>query len=75
MEQSESVMSKRTAKQFSQCREVVQEVMDFGVNELMILQIINLLALELDNRVAIIEISDIVKKYLTSDDNQSDLIL
>ena len=75
MEQSESVMSKRTAKQFSQCREVVQEVMDFGVNELMILQIINLLALELDNRVAIIEISDIVKKYLISDDNQSDLIL
>ena len=76
MEQNDSAMSKRTANKLSQCREIVNEVMNFGVNEFMILQIINLLSLELDSREALIEISDIVKKYLPSDDDdKKDLIL
>ena len=76
MEQNETVMSKRTANQLSQCRDIVKEVMDFGVNEFMILQIINLLSLELDNRDALVEISSGIKEYLPSDDDgQNDLIL
>tara|TARA_R110002060_G_scaffold9297_1_gene13870 strand:- start:247 stop:477 length:231 start_codon:yes stop_codon:yes gene_type:complete len=76
MEHNETAMSKRTAKQLSQCREIVQEVMNFGVNEFMILQIVNLLSLELDDRDALTEVSEVVKKYLPSDDNdKKDLIL
>tara|TARA_R110002060_G_scaffold4099_2_gene6420 strand:+ start:232 stop:462 length:231 start_codon:yes stop_codon:yes gene_type:complete len=76
MEQNESVMSKRTANQLVQCRDIVNEVMNFGVNEAMILHIMNLLSLELDNRSALTEISNVVKKYLPSDnEEQKDLIL
>jgi hypothetical protein len=72
---SESVMSKRTAKQLRECREIVKEIRDFGINEFMTLQIINLLSLELESREAMIEISEAAKKYLPDEDQQSDLIL
>jgi hypothetical protein len=72
---SESVMSKRTAKQLRECREIVKEIREFGINEFMTLQIINLLSLELESREAMIEISEAAKKYLPDEDQQSDLIL
>jgi hypothetical protein len=68
-------MSKRTAKQLRECREIVKEIRDFGINEFMTLQIINLLSLELESREAMIEISEAAKKYLPDEDQQSDLIL
>jgi len=74
MENHESFMSKRTANQIGKCRDIVKEITNFGVNEFMVLQIINLLALELENRDALVEICDTTKKYLPSD-NEQDLIL
>ena len=74
MENHESFMSKRTANQVGKCREIVKEITSFGVNEFMVLQIISLLALELENRDALVEICDTAKKYLPSD-NEQDLIL
>jgi hypothetical protein len=68
-------MSKRTAKQLREGREIVKEIRDFGINEFMTLQIINLLSLELESREAMIEISEAAKKYLPDEDQQSDLIL
>lgn len=72
---TERLLSKRTAKQLRQCRDIVQEVLDFGVDEFMRLQIINLLALELENRDALVGICDVVKEYLPADDQETDLIL
>ena len=72
---SEQAMSKRTAKHLRDCREIVREIREFGINEFMTLQIINLLSLELENRDAMIEISDAAKKYLPDEDQQKDLIL
>jgi len=75
MVQTESVISKLTAKRMGQCREIVKEINSFGTNEFMILQIINLLALELENREALVEICDVVKKHLLTEDQTKDLIL
>ena len=75
MKHRENRMSKREAGQVGKCREIVKEITDFGVNEFMVLQIINLLALELENRDALIEICDTTKKYLSSDNETQDLIL
>jgi hypothetical protein len=75
MEQTESVMSKLTARRLNQCRDIVKEINNFGINEFMILQIINLLALELEDREALIEICDVIKKHLPTEDQTKDLIL
>ena len=75
MEQTESVISKHAAKQLNQCRDIVKEVLNFGVNEFMILQIINLMAWELENREALIEVCNTVKKYLPTEHEETDLIL
>ena len=75
MEQTESIISKHEAKQLNQCRDIVKEVLNFGVNEFMILQIINLMALELENREALIEVCNTVKKYLPTKHEETDLIL
>lgn len=38
------------AKDSSKCREIVSEIMNFGVSQTQILQVINLLSMELENR-------------------------
>jgi hypothetical protein len=43
------------------CREIVREIIDFGVNESQKLQIIYLLSLELESRDKMIGISNLVK--------------
>ena len=75
MEQNNRVMSKRTANQLNKCRDIVKEIKDFGVNELMTLQIINLLAIELENREALIEICGIVKRYLPADRSKKQILI
>jgi len=71
----EQLLSRRAAKQLGQCRDIVKEVLDFGVDEYMRLQIINLLALELENRDALVKICGIVKEYLPADDRETELVL
>tara|TARA_Y100000034_G_C6692645_1_gene305046 strand:- start:302 stop:541 length:240 start_codon:yes stop_codon:yes gene_type:complete len=45
-------------------REIVKEILDFGINQQQILRTIYLLSLELENREAMMEISSSLKKYL-----------
>lgn len=49
------------ADQSLACRKIVDEILRFGVNQKQILQIINLLALELEDRQALEDITCIVK--------------
>jgi len=44
-----------------QCREIVREIVDFGVSEAQKLQIIYLLSLELEDRNKMLGISELVK--------------
>ena len=46
-----------------QAREIVKEISDFGVSQDQIFQIIHLLALELENREAMVELSSLAKEY------------
>ena len=45
---------------FEKTRNIVKEIIDFGVNQKEILKIVELLALELENRSLMLEILDIV---------------
>ena len=50
----------------AECREILREVMDFGIRQDQVLQLIFLLALELENREAMLAISNIAKDYKES---------
>ena len=45
-------------------REIVQEIINFGVSQHQLLKVIKLAALELENRDAMCDITNIVNKYL-----------
>ena len=49
----------------SKCRSIVKEIIKFGVNEQQKIDIIYFLTLELENRVLIENISQIIKKHRT----------
>jgi hypothetical protein len=63
------------AKEIQASRDVVKSILDFGVNEVQKMHIISLLALELDNRQAMIDIRAAVKQNMPDffQDNQSKL--
>ena len=46
-------------ERIQQCREIVKEVLDFGVTEEQKIQIIYLLSLELENRDSMLELSKV----------------
>jgi len=50
--------SERAAEESIVCREIVKKIMDFGVNEQQKIQIMNLIALELENREDMIRITE-----------------
>ena len=62
-------------KEISACRNIVNEIMNFGVSQDQILQIIYQLALELENREHLTEIICLVKKLKENIDVQSEEIL
>jgi len=66
--------SERDAKESIVCREIVQKILDFGVNERQKLQIIGLIALELENREDMIQITEIVKS-IREDEKPSQKLL
>ena len=49
-----------------QCREIVKEIIDFGVDEYQKMKIIELLALELESRECLKSVTSATKKYLDS---------
>ena len=54
----------KTAKDSRVAREIVSEVLNFGVSQQQILRVAYLLSLELENKDAMINISNCVKEYL-----------
>ena len=65
------------ANDLLKCRQVTSEILNFGVSQDQILQIIYLLSLELEDREALVDISTTTKKYktdLTSDKDSNKLL-
>ena len=53
----------KSAEDLLKCRQVVTEITNFGVTQNQIMQIIHLLALELENRDVLVDITTIIKEY------------
>lgn len=56
----------KTTKDSRVAREIVSEILNFGVTQQQILRVAYLLSLELENKDAMINISNCVKEYLES---------
>ena len=56
------------------CRQITNEVISFGVSQRQLLNIIKLLAMELEHRDALVAISEVVKEALEEAKN-SNIIL
>ena len=59
----------------AKAREIVQEIMNFGVNQNQILRIIYLLSLEMDNREHMLSISNLTKTIMENKEEKSSIIL
>lgn len=66
--------SEKEADQFFQCRQIVQEILEFGVSQKQILRIIKLLSLELEDRNALESLAKTVKDIENSKQNQTKII-
>jgi hypothetical protein len=69
--------SDKKAEDLLMCRQITSEILNFGVSQDQILQIIYLLSLELEDREALLEISTVVKNFKTdilSDNNDKKLL-
>ena len=54
----------QSAKESQQCRDIVAEILNFGVSQQQILRVAYLLSLELENREAMVNISTCIKEYV-----------
>lgn len=57
------------AEKLLKCRQIVAEILNFGVTQEQLLQIIYLLSLELENREALEDIADSVKRHKSDIEN------
>jgi|APGre2960657373_1045057.scaffolds.fasta_scaffold41721_4 hypothetical protein len=57
------------AENLLKCRQIVAEILNFGVTQEQLLQIIYLLSLELENREALEDIADSVKRHKVDIEN------
>ena len=62
--QEKEIQDKTYVLEAAKCREIVHEVMDFGVNHRQLLIIIKLLSLELDSNVLMKKINEIINEEL-----------
>tara|TARA_Y100000592_G_C5290666_1_gene230697 strand:+ start:140 stop:397 length:258 start_codon:yes stop_codon:yes gene_type:complete len=67
----ETSLSEEDAGNFYLAREITQEIMRFGVNQPTLKKVIELLALELENRQQMLDIISIVKSQITEADSPS----
>lgn len=56
----------RVAERLQQCRDIVREIENFGIDDMQRMQIINLLSLGLEKREALEQISSVIKLHLGS---------
>jgi hypothetical protein len=64
----------RWAQDMLACRQIVSEILKFGVNQKQILNIIKLLAMELEDRDALVAISAVVKEALEEAQTSNNVI-
>ena len=57
------------------CREIVQEILNFGVNQRQLLKIAYLLSLELENRDDLVTISGCIQEIMDRDDEAASSII
>ena len=53
----------------AKCREIVHEILNFGVDQYQLLTIIKLLGLELEDRETMLQITEVVENKLTNKSN------
>lgn len=63
------------ADDMHRCRQIVRTVMDFGINETQKLRLISLLALELENRDHLQQISSLIKRLEQGGTKKGTLII
>mgnify|MGYP001486229604 CR=1 FL=1 len=61
MSEDNKKISEKDASETFISRQIVQEIMDYGVSQFQIAKIIELLALELENRDMMVKIRDIIE--------------
>ena len=66
--------TEKWAQEMLACRQVVAEILKFGVNQKQLLNIIKLLAMELEDREALVAISAIVNEALDEAQVTSNII-
>jgi hypothetical protein len=66
--------TEKWANEMLVCRQIVGEVLKFGVNQQQILNIIKLLAMELEDREALLAISAVVNETLEGASGSSNII-
>ena len=57
------------------CREIVQEILNFGVNQRQLLKIAYLLSLELESRDDMVKVSGCIQEIMDRDDDSSSSII
>jgi len=62
--QEKEIRDKTNILEAAKCREIVQEIMNFGINHRQLLIMIKLLSLELDSHILMKSISEIIDKEL-----------
>lgn len=62
------------ASEMLACRQIVGEILKFGVSQDQILNIIKLLAMELENREAMLEIGAVASEFLDKDSVSTNII-
>ena len=62
--QEKEIRDKTNILEAAKCREIVQEIMNFGINHRQLLIMIKLLSLELDSHILMKSINEIIDKEL-----------
>jgi len=69
-----STSAEKEADNILECRQIVREITTYGVSQPQIIRIIGLLALELENRDQMQQISALLKRLEKGDTSKSTLI-
>jgi len=68
MDDLKSDMSEKDAAESFVARQIVHEIMNYGVTQFQVAKVIELLAFELENRELMVKIVDAVKEKTTAND-------
>jgi len=67
--------SQRGILESAQCREIAHEILNFGVNQSQILILIKLLALELEDRQLMLDVTKIIDEKIKDDQQEETTII